>query len=117
MTAMTAHLDAEIEALIAAMGVLNSAAPHSVGTIRTACVMAQRYGDGAQIARAREVLAELDARQAIERKAYMEGLVNHHRTLPRPPYSPPVTRIRDVLAGACVALAVAYVALLGVMVW
>ena len=34
-----------------------------------------------------------------------------------PPYSPPVTRIRDVLAGACVALAVAYVALLGVMVW
>jgi hypothetical protein len=101
MTAHDVHLNAEVEAALAARAICRSANPHSVSTIRQACAVLQRYGDGTDYLLARDMLAALALKYPAPKPH------------PTPvPYSPQVIRIRDVLAGALLALSVAYVALI-----
>lgn len=104
-----AHLDAEVEAVCAAVAILNSRAPHTVGTIHRACITAKRFGDGSHHILADQTLAGLEARAQARREA-------DATPVQRPPYSPQVTRIRDVLAGALITVSVCYVALLAVLI-
>lgn len=74
--------DPSANIVTAARAVLRSPLPHRVADIRRACVTMQTFGDGTDYLEARE-----------------------------PSYSPQVTRIRDVLAGALITVSVCYVAL------
>jgi hypothetical protein len=101
MTAHDVHLNAEVEAVLAARAICRSDNPHSVSTIRQACAVLQRYGDGTDYLLAREMLAAL-AQKYPAPKPYPTAV----------PDIPQAVRIRDVLAGALIALSVVYVALL-----
>jgi hypothetical protein len=99
MTAHDVHLDAEVEAVSAARAILRSDKPHSVGTIRQACVMLQRFGDGTDWLEARQMLRAIEARKPVQ----------------KPPMSPQprlIRRIIDGLLGALITVAVVYVYLL-----
>lgn len=97
MTAHDTHLTAQVEAVCAARAILRSELPHSVGTIRQACAVLQTYGDGMDVLQARDMLRAVGPTKPAP--------------VQPPPYSPQVHRIRDILAGALIALSVAYVAL------
>lgn len=96
MTAHDVHLTAEVDAVCAARAILRSELPHSVGTIRQACAVMLTYGDGLDVLQARDMLWAVAPTKPVQ----------------RPPYSPQVTRIRDVLAGALIAVSIIYVALI-----
>lgn len=101
MTAHDVHLTAEVEAVCAARAICRSDKPHHVRDIRWAIATLQKLGDGTDHILARDMLAALALKYPAPKPH------------PTPvPYSPQVVRIRDILAGALIALSVAYVALI-----